>query len=101
MTAKHWNMRLPHDETDERKRYVMPDPDVHAEAMHHVRDHLGHGPAWRGALSDEDMARLLTLAEGYLVLTTGYPGQTAMQEKLGDIWRARRAREDSHDDDSR
>ena len=93
--TKLWNMRLPHDETDERKRYAMPDPDVHLDAYIAARAQLAASSCTglTPKLSAEQLARLVALAEGYVVLTTHEAGQTAMQEKLGDIWRARRARE--------
>lgn len=87
MTA--WRLRLPHDETDERKRYSMPDPDEHAEAYGEVYRCLYGGEE----LSREQLKRVLELAGGYMALTTYELGQECCVEKLRDIWRARRARE--------
>lgn len=90
MTA--WRMSLPHDETDERERYSMPDPDEHADAFSRVYRHRWYGEA---EPSREDFERVIMLADGYLSLTTYELGQECCVEKLRDIWRARRARGDA------
>lgn len=86
---------LPPGEEDPGKTYVMPDPgdllrDAYVRAYHAV---------YRGSLGDDspvtltrrDAQRLLSLADGYLTLTTYALGQEHCVEKLRDIWRARRA----------
>lgn len=82
------SLRLPHGETDPDKTYSMPDPDALGaayEAVYRARFY-GGPPA-----SPDDIARVLTLAGGYLDLTTYELGQECCVEKLRDIWRARRA----------
>lgn len=91
-------LRLPHDETDERKRYSHPDPDELADAYAVVYRHHYYGER---APTREEMARVLVLAGGYLDLTTygsapdrslGYGGQEHCVKHLREIWRARKAR---------
>lgn len=87
------NMRLPHDETDEHKRYTMPDPDalkelyLEARRAYYLPELNEHGTP-----TDEQIGALLSLADGYLGLTTYELGQEACCRKLRDIWRARRDR---------
>lgn len=90
-------VRLPHDESDPRKRYVLPDPDYCADAYsvayratYYSGRPLGETPSI--TIDYETMARLLALAGGYIDLTTYELGQEACVEKLRDLWRARRAR---------
>lgn len=88
-------MRLPHDETDERKRYAMPDPDALAPAYGSLYDaawYRGDRTTETVTVSREELRRLLSLAGGYLDLTTYELGQEHCVEKLRDVWRARRAR---------
>lgn len=96
-------MNLPHGETDSRKTYSMPDPDALSdacsEAHHAVFPHTSElrGPPYPDVtLTYSQAVALLTLSEGYRVLTMHELGQEHCVEKLRDIWRARRAR-DSED----
>jgi len=96
--ALYHNIRLPHDETDECKRYVMPDPGVLYEAYRRVREQAY--PTCARSLIEpaatmmnfSDLKAVLSLAAGYLDLTTYTLGQERCVGKLRDIWRARRAR---------
>lgn len=82
-------LRLPHGETDERRRYTLPDPDALTDA---------YARAYRDVYYESrepdiaDVKRLLMLARGYLDLTTYVLGQETCVGKLRDVWRARRAR---------
>ena len=87
-------MRL--HEGDPTRRYAMPDPDDLRESYDSVRQAVHPGSyAWplpdRVTVDRAELARVLTLAQGYLVLTTD-GGQEQMVGKLRDVWRARRAR---------
>jgi len=87
-------LRLPHDETDERKRYTMPDPDALIELVRSARDKTyphDFGAFDPSVITREEMVALTSLAEGYFVLTTYELGQEHCVQKLRDIWRARRA----------
>jgi len=95
--VKRANMRLPHGETDERKRYSLPDPDALSEHYEKAYDAVYYrgrplGDASPVTLDKDDAAALLILARGYLDLTTYELGQECCVEKLRDVWRARRAR---------
>lgn len=90
-------MRLPHGEADPAKRYSMPDPDeLHASYERVYRARWYGGPA----ASEDDIAYVLTLAGGYLDLTTYTLGQECCVGKLRDIWRARRARREDETDEA-
>lgn len=78
-------LRLPIDETDERKRYSMPYPDD--ERYGEVRRRFVEA----GEITQADGHYLFALAEAYLHLTTYPLGQERCVHKLRDIWRARRA----------
>ena len=89
-------LRLPHDETDESKRYTMPHPDALATNYGAVRSKLY--PCVRledlpetVTLGRVELEHVLRLAGGYLDLTTYQLGQEHCVEKLRDIWRARKA----------
>lgn len=87
-------LRLPHDETDESKRYTMPDPDALCHLLASARDKTypyNFGQFDPSVITREEMVALTSLAEGYLTLTTYELGQEHCVEKLRDIWRARRA----------
>jgi hypothetical protein len=92
-------MRLPHGEHLPEDGYAMPDPDELREAYDRVRALAFPGVGRGGGVDDPvtltcgDLRRVLTLAQGYLVLTT-YGGQEQMVGKLRDVRRARRARGD-------
>jgi hypothetical protein len=83
-------VRLPHDETDERKRYSMPDVDELHDA--YIRLYRAVWYDHEGAPDIEDIKRVLMLANGYVSLTTYELGQECCVGKLRDIWRARRHR---------
>lgn len=85
-----WNMRLPHGCADPAKRYAMPDPDTLGPMLDGARDRAYYTPE---DLRREDLQALITLATGYMALTTFAGGQEAAVRKLRDIWRARRARQ--------
>lgn len=87
MTGIRHSMRLPHDETDETKRYSMADPDALAELAHsaHVAVYSDKRP-----LTREESTALLSIAQSYMALTTYELGQEHCVGKLRDIWRARR-----------
>ena len=86
-------MQLPHDETDERKRYAMPDPDELMSLYRAARDRRYY-PNSRQCYTDEQITdALIALAGGYLDLTTYELGQECCVQKLRDIWRARRIAE--------
>lgn len=97
--TKPLRITLPHDETDESRRYSLPDPDELREAYAAVyRWHHWHGPV---PPTREEWTRVLMLASGYLDLTTYDGGQECCVGKLRDLWRARRARAaESRDDDA-
>lgn len=81
-------LRLPHGETDETKTYSMPDPDALHEAydaVYRFRYYGGPEP------TPTQLSHVLTLAGGYLDLTTYTLGQECCVGKLRDIWRARRS----------
>jgi len=81
-------IKLPHGESDTAKRYSMPDPDALGAAVSVLyRSIFYHErPPTR-----EELIRVVTLAQGYLDLTTYELGQEHCAAKLRDIWRARRA----------
>lgn len=81
-------LRLPHDETDETKRYSLPDPDALAVAYD-----AAYRAHWYGerVVTPEEIGHVLALARGYLDLTTHSLGQEVCVGKLRDVWRARRA----------
>lgn len=90
------HMRLPHDTTDARKRYTMPDPDALEERFASARGAIFpplhvESPT-HVTMTREDACALLALADGYLTLTQCELGQECSVGKLRDIWRARRAR---------
>ena len=95
-------MRLPHSETDERKRYTMADPDELDAAYSRVRSEVF--PFHRAAstptvtVDRNDLARLLFAVDCYLHLTTYELGQEQCVRQLRDIWRARRAATDLPED---
>jgi hypothetical protein len=80
-------MRLPHDETDEAKRYSLTDPRECDEAYTAV-----YRWRWYGERepTPEEFARVLMLAGDYLHLTTYELGQECCVRKLRDVWRALR-----------
>lgn len=82
-------MPLPHGESDPAKEYSMPDPDALLETYDAA--YSAHYSEKR-ALTEHQLAVILTLASGYLDLTMYALGQECCVEKLRDIWRARRAR---------
>ena len=88
-------IRLPHDETDEAKRYTMPNPDALIDTYRRLR-----GRAFPPfpviltcpvLLDTDDLRAVLSLADGYITLTTYSLGQECCVGKLRDIWRARRS----------
>ncbi len=81
-------LQLPHGETDERKRYSFPDPDALGGLYESA-----YRAAWyeKRPLERDEVLALLSMASGYLDLTTYELGQECCVEKLRDIWRARRA----------
>jgi hypothetical protein len=91
-------MLLPHGETEERKRYAMPDPDALGPSYGRLYDATWYRHPFGTPLpetievSREDLRRLLSLANGYLTLTTYELGQEHCVSKLRDVWRARKAR---------
>lgn len=85
---------LPRGEEDERRTYVMPDPDQTGtgDAMRALWAAAFDGRAKEKiTVSRDDVERVLGLASGYLDLTTYELGQEHCVKKLRDIWRARRA----------
>lgn len=80
-------MRLPHDESNERKRYSFSDPD--SERIAEAMDRCRYGTPTR-----EDMLVVLGVACDYVHLTTYALGQEHCVGQLRAIWRARRARGD-------
>lgn len=84
---------LPHGEEDERRTYVMPDPDEAGtgEALRALWEAYD-APGDKVTVRRDDLVRVLGLAIGYLDLTTYELGQEHCVRKLRDIWRARRAR---------
>lgn len=95
---KPLRITLPHAETDELRRYSLPDPDVLADAHDAVYRHhfYRERPPTR-----EEITRVLMLARGYLDLALNERGQESSVGKLRDLWRARRARAaEARDDDA-
>ncbi len=82
-------LKLPHGETDPRKTYSFPDTDALSEAYAEAYDRHFHQ---KKSLTNSQVRVLLSLAQGYLALTTYVLGQECCVKKLRDIWRARRAR---------
>ena len=78
-------MRLPHGETDHRKRYSFSDPD--SERLIEALDRCRYGTPTR-----EDVLLVLGVASDYMHLTTYELGQEHCVRQLRSIWRARRAR---------
>lgn len=78
-------IRLPHAETDERKRYSMTDPD--SARLRGAMRRCRYGKPTR-----EDLLAVLGAATDYLHLTTYELGQEHCVSQLRDVWRARRAR---------
>lgn len=87
-------MKLPHGETDPRKTYSMPDPDALAKTLSDARHAVFTGdltPRSHVTLTYFRAVALVTLAEGYMDLTTYELGQGHCVATLRDIWRKRRA----------
>jgi hypothetical protein len=88
-------LRLPHGETDERKLYSMPNPDVLMESFKIVyRNRFCR----ERVPTQEEMDHVIYLADAYLSLTMFELGQECCVGKLRDIWRARRALESEASD---
>lgn len=83
-------IRLPHNETDETKRYSLTDPRAGEAAYAAVYRWKYYGE--REPMPDE-LAIVLMLAGDYLHLTTYELGQECCVRKLRDMWRALRAAE--------
>lgn len=83
-----WRITLPRPGAADT--YSFPDPDGLVDAYQRVRDGVYYkadaGP------DPEDLKRVLSLAEGYLELTTYELGPAHCGRKLQDIWRARKRR---------
>lgn len=87
-SKKPVRIRLPHDETDERKRYSLTDPDgENADAYGRV-----YSARYSKTEPDpDDLSRVLSMAGDYLHLTTYELGQEHCVRQLRELWRARRA----------
>ena len=91
------NLLLPDGDHRREKQYLMPSPDARSGAYESLYDRAWHSGADAGSamvtVSREDLRLALSLADGYLTLTTYPLGQEHCVGKLRDIWRARRAEE--------
>jgi hypothetical protein len=88
MKKRMSHMRLPHDETDMRKRYTLPDPDVLGDSVTIAHRYLYYGER---EPTKVEWQNVVALAEAYFFLTTYTLGQEHCVEKLRHVWRARRA----------
>lgn len=86
--AKHRHVRLPHGEVDERKRYIMPDPDSMAPATRAVYGWIHYNEPMP---SRTELQCVVSMAQTFVHLTTYELGQEHCVGQLRDIWRARRA----------
>ena len=88
------NLLLPNGDHRRERQYVMPSPDALGDAYERAYDAAWYRPQTEGGevtLDKQTLRDLISLAGGYLTLTTYALGQEHCVGKLRDIWRARRA----------
>jgi len=80
-------LHLPTPDAPDSERYIMPNPDALFEAYDRAQGAVWH---CKSEPSMEDIKALLSLAQGYLRLTTYELGQESCVGTLRDVWRERR-----------
>jgi hypothetical protein len=93
--AGRWSMirpriKLPTPDAPPNDVYSMADPEYLPEALREIYGWLYYSER---EPSREALVQVMSMAQGYIHLTTYELGQENCVEKLRDIWRARRARE--------